>query len=67
VSDEQLIAAVQKAISQTDGPVASTKDIAAISGISGQRVRDRVEAIDEIKSKNVGGAGPRIYWPSDES
>ena len=64
VTDEQLIRAVTEALDDVKGPVVSTGEISACVDMSGTRIRERVEDIDEIKVDQIG-SGPMVYWLED--
>ena len=64
VTDEQLIRAVAEALDDVEGPVVSTGEISARVDMSGTRIRERVEDIDEIKVDQIG-SGPMVYWLED--
>lgn len=68
VTDDELLKTVEKTIEDSDCPVVGTREIALQVGMSGQRVRQRMEKLEErgeIRREKVGG-GAVIYWPAGD-
>lgn len=65
MTNEQILSAAERAISESDSPIATTEEIAELVGSSGETVRQRVVEIEALNTKKIGGDGPRIYWISD--
>lgn len=65
VSNSDIRAAVEHIIAKNGSPIATTPEIAAEVGASGETIRQRAHELTDVHCKKIGGSGPYVYWLSD--